>query len=134
MKHRLIIFLSVVGFIACNSDYTIKPRGYYKINLPAKSYQVFDKPGFPYSFEYPKYGVIVQDSLFFEQKPENPYWINIDFPQFSSRIYLSYKDVARNKFDSLVNDAYTMSYKQHTYKASAIEPEPFTTSSGLEGK
>lgn len=123
----------VIGLIACNSDYTIKPRGYFKIELPSKSYQVFNKPGFPYSFEYPTYGVIVQDTSFFEQQPENPYWINIDFPQFNSRIYLSYKDVLRNKFDSLVNDAYTMSYKQHTYKASAIEPQPFTTPSGVEG-
>jgi gliding motility-associated lipoprotein GldD len=32
-----------------------------------------------------------------------------------------------------VNDAFTMSYKQHTYKASAIEPQPFTTPSGVEG-
>ena len=26
-----------------------------------------------------------------------------------------------------------MSYKQHTYKASAINPEPFTTPNGIEG-
>jgi gliding motility-associated lipoprotein GldD len=32
-----------------------------------------------------------------------------------------------------VNDAYTLSYKQHTYRASAIQPEPFTTASGIEG-
>jgi gliding motility-associated lipoprotein GldD len=32
-----------------------------------------------------------------------------------------------------VNDAFTMSYKQHTYKASAIEPVPFTTPGGLSG-
>lgn len=133
MKGRFVLLTVLIGLIACNSDYTIKPRGYYKIALPVKSYQVFDKPGFPYSFEYPGYGVIVQDTSFFEQQPENPYWINIDFPQFNSRIYLSYKDVRRNKFDSLVNDAYTMSYKQHTYKASAIEPQPFTTPSGVEG-
>lgn len=133
MKGRFVLLTVLIGLIACNSDYTIKPRGYYKIELPHKSYQMFDKAGFPYSFEYPAYGVIVQDSLFFEQQPENPYWINIDFPQFNSRIYLSYKDVQRNKFDSLVNDAYTMSYKQHTYKASAIEPQPFTTPSGVKG-
>ena len=133
MKQTIVFLILIIGLIACNSDYTIKPRGYYKIELPAKKYQVFNQPGFPYSFEYPTYGAIVQDTLFFEQQPENPYWINIDFPQFNSRIYLSYKDVQRNKFDSLVNDAYTMSYKQHTYKASAIEPEPFTTPSGVEG-
>lgn len=135
MNHKLFLAFAflLLTVVACNSDYTIKPRGYFKIDLPEKKYQVFDQKNFPYSFEYPLYGRIIQDTLFFEQKPENPYWINIDFPQFNSRIYLSYKEIGKNKFDSLVNDAYTMSYKQHTYKASAIDPQPFTTASGVEG-
>lgn len=124
----LFIFL-----YSCSGDYTIKPRGYFKIALPPKTYQQFNQPGFPYSFEYPTYAKVLQDTSFFEQKPENPYWLNIDFPQFGGRIHLSYKDIGRNNFDSLVNDAFTMSYKQHTYKASAIEPVPFTTPGGLSG-
>lgn len=137
MKHNKILvslLLSVaIAFMACNSDYVPKPRGYFKIALPKKQYQLFDRPGFPYSFEYPVYGKIVQDSLFFEQQPENPYWINIDFPRFNGRIHISYKEIGRNKLDSLVNDAFTMSYKQHTYKASAIVPEPFVTPNGIGG-
>lgn len=118
---------------ACNSDYVIRPRGYYKIELPQKAYRWFDAPRYPYTFEYPVYGTVLQDSLFFEEKAENPYWINVDFPQFDGRIHISYKDVRRHDFDSLVNDAYTLSYKQHTYKASGINPQPFTTPSGIEG-
>jgi gliding motility-associated lipoprotein GldD len=124
----LLLFL-----FSCNSDYTYKPRGFFKIDFPRKSYQSFNQPGYPYSFEYPAYAQIVKDTTFFEQAPENPYWINIDFPQFNSRIHISYKKVDRNNFDSLVNDAFTLSYKQHTYKASAIEPEPFTTPGGING-
>lgn len=127
------IFCLLLFLAACNSDYPYKPRGYYRIDFPEKSYRKFDRPGFPYTFEYPVYGQVVQDSLFFEQQTENPYWINVDFPQFGSRIHLSYKDVRRHPFDSLVNDAFTLSYKQHTYKASAIEPEPFTTPNGING-
>jgi gliding motility-associated lipoprotein GldD len=126
-------FIPALIFTACNSEYTQKPRGYFKIELPPKTYQRFEQPGFPYSFEYPAYGQIVKDSLFFDEKAENPYWINIDFPQFNGRIHISYKEIGRNKFDSLVNDAYTLSYKQHTYRASAIQPEPFTTPAGIEG-
>ena len=126
-----LFFLSLLA--ACNSDYVVKPRGYFKIDFPQKAYQKFDNPSYPYSFEYPVYANIVKDSLFFEQKAENPYWININFPNFNGRIYISYKDVGRNNFDSLVNDAFTMSYKQHTYKASAIEPTPFTTPNNLSG-
>lgn len=127
------LLLIICLFTACNSDYTPKPRGYFKIDLPQKNYETFDQPGFPYTFEYPVYGRIVRDSLFFDQKAENPYWINIDFPRFNGRIHISYKDIGKNKFDSLVNDAYTLSYKQHTYRASAIQPEPFTTPNGVEG-
>src|SRR5690242_636217 len=113
--------------VACNSNYTIKPRGYFKIALPKKEYRKFDQPGYPYTFEYPVYANIVKDTSFFEDRPENPYWINIDFPQFGGRIHVSYKEIGRNKFDSLVNDAFTMSNKQHTYRASGIESEAFKT-------
>lgn len=133
--HKLIFFLACAGacLMGCNSEYTAKPRGYFKINFPKKAYQRFDKPGFPYTFEYPVYGKILQDSLFFESRTENPYWINIDFPQFGGRIHISYKEIGKNKFDSLVNDAYTMSYKQHTYRASGIDSKPFVTPHGIEG-
>ena len=135
MKNLSIFFCLavVVLLVACNSDYTIKPRGFFKINFPQKSYQSFAQAGFPYTFEYPTYAKVVQDTTFFEQKPENPYWLNIDFPQFGGRIHLSYKNVGKNNFDSLVNDAFTLSYKQHTYKASAIDPVPFTTPNGMSG-
>jgi gliding motility-associated lipoprotein GldD len=134
MKTSLILLLLISAIaLGCNSEYTPRPRGYFKIEFPPKKYQVFDRPDFPYSFEYPVYGEIIKDSLFFEAQAENPYWINIDFPRFEGRIHISYKEIGRNKFDSLVNDAFTMSYKQHTYKASAIEPKEFTTPNGVGG-
>ncbi|RYD90275.1 MAG: hypothetical protein EOP50_16225 [Sphingobacteriales bacterium] len=133
MKRLLLFFLACSALAACNSDYSVKPRGYFRIPLPKKEYQRFDQPGYPYTFEYPVYGKVLQDSLFFETKAENPYWINIDFPQFNGRIHISYKEIGRNKFDSLVADAYELSYKQHTYKASAIDHKPFTTPNGVEG-
>jgi len=133
MKIKLTVLSFLIVFVSCNSDYTIKPRGYFKIDFPRKAYQKFDNPSYPYSFEYPVYGQVIKDSMFFDEKAENPYWINIDFPRFNGKIYISYKDIGKNKFDSLVNDAFTMSYKQHTYKASAIEPVPFTTPNNLSG-
>ena len=133
MKINICLSFLLIFFITCNSDYTIKPRGYFKIDFPEKVYRDFDNPSYPYSFQYPVYGNIIKDSLFFDEKAENPYWINIDLPRFNAKIYISYKEIGKNKFDSLVNDAFTMSYKQHTYKASAIEPMPFTTPHNLSG-
>jgi gliding motility-associated lipoprotein GldD len=130
-------FLLLLLF-ACNSDYTPKPRGYFRIDFPPHRYQTFDQPGFPYTFEYPVYARVVKDSSFFDTLPENPYWINIDFPQFNGRIYISYKDIGPhpkppgNTFDKLRDDAYKLTYK-HTSKANSIDDSTFVTSNGVGG-
>src|SRR5204862_6028788 len=136
MSHLLksLSLICLIVLFGCNSDYTVgKKRGYFKIEFPEKSYQKFDQPGYPYTFEYPVYSIIVKDTTFFENKPENPWWINIDFPQFAARVYVSYKEIGKNKFDSLVNDAFQLSYKQHTYKASAIEDSEIVTPNEIHG-
>ncbi|MGE5106998.1 MAG: hypothetical protein ACM3H8_05610, partial [Sphingobacteriales bacterium] len=64
----------IILFSSCNSESTVKPRGYFNIDLPAqKEYVSFNRPDFPFSFDYPSYGNIVQDSTFFDDKPQNPY-------------------------------------------------------------
>jgi gliding motility-associated lipoprotein GldD len=120
--------------LSCNTNYTVdKKRGYFKIDFPKKEYRVFDTLDYPYSFEYPVYANVVKDSTFFDSKPENPWWINIDFPQFNGRVFVSYKEIGKNKFDSLVNDAFKLSYKHHSQKASAIDQELISTKNGIEG-
>ncbi len=128
----LCLVLCALFLISCNSTYTPRPRGYFKIEFPKHQYQQFNQPGFPYSFEYPVYATIIRDTTFFEDKPENPYWINIDFPGFNARIYMSYKEIGKNSFDKLKDDAYKMSYK-HTYKATSIEDSVIKTPSGVTG-
>ena len=98
MKYILsFLILSVLIFISCNSGYTIKQTGYYRIDFPAHQYRLFDRPEYPYTFEYPVYGTVVQDTSFFEDRPENPFWVNIDFPQFNGKIYISYKEVKKKR-------------------------------------
>jgi len=117
--------------VACNTPYTPKPRGYFRIEFPPHEYQTFDRPEFPYSFEYPVYGRIIRDTAFFGDKPENPFWINVDFPRFHARMYISYKKIEGN-FDKLREDAYKMTYK-HSYKASSIEDSLISTPLGIHG-
>ena len=134
LLRKVFSYFFLLFLVSCNSDYTVgKKRGYFKIDFPEKKYREFDQPGYPYSFEYPVYSSIVRDTTFFETSPENPWWINIDFPQFAARVYMSYKEIGKNKFDSLVNDAFKLSYKQHTYKASAIEDSAMVTPNNLHG-
>lgn len=133
MAYRLSApFLLLMLFFSCNSDYTPKPRGYFQIHFPVKTYQLFNQPGYPYSFEYPTYAKVVKDSSFFGEATENPWWINIDFPQFNGRIYVSYKEIGKNKFDKLVNDAFTMTNK-HTTKAYSIDDSLVATPNNIHG-
>jgi gliding motility-associated lipoprotein GldD len=147
----LFLLLPALVISSCNSVYTPRPKGYYTIDFPAHQYQVFEKEGYPYRFEYPSYATIVKDSSYFDEQPENPYWLNIDFPQFHGRIYISYitiggssrfkvrdakgnyiDSVGTNTFDNLVKSSYALTYK-HTYKASSIDDSSFTTANHVEG-
>ena len=130
----VLTFLLILSFAwACNSDYTIRRRGYYKIEFPQHQYQQYNVPGVPYSFEYPTYSKIVQDTSFFEDKPENPYWINIEFPTFNGKIYLSYKQIYdQQTYDKLVDDAFKLTYK-HTAKATDIKDSLMVTPQGITG-
>ena len=116
-KNWCFILLISCAACACNSAPTPRPRGYFNIELPEKQYRLFDKPGYPYTFEYPVYAQIIKDTSFFDQKPENPYWINISFPGLNGKIYLTYKEIGKkNKLQNLLNDAFKLTDK-HDYKA-----------------
>jgi gliding motility-associated lipoprotein GldD len=135
MKRCFSVILLLTAYLliaGCNSNYVAKPRGYFKINFPEKKYQVFDKPGYPYTFEYPIYASVLKDSVFFGEATENPWWINIDFPQFQGRIYISYKEIGKNKFDTLLNDAFKMTSK-HSTKAISIDDSLIATPNGVHG-
>lgn len=149
---KYIVILACAAFMfSCNSPFTPKPRGYFRVDLPEKKYQLFDQPGYPYSFEYPVYGTVNKDSSLFDDNPDNPYWINIDFPQFAGRVYLSYKtvggnsvykikkpeggyrdSVVRNSFEGLREEAFKMSFK-HSVKASSIDDSLFRTANQVSG-
>lgn len=130
-----LICIAVTGFVfftSCNSNYTVKPRGFFQINFPKREYRLFDQAGYPYSFEYPVYANVLKDSTFFGEATENPWWINIDFPQFEGRIYVSYKEIGKNKFDKLVSDAFAMTNK-HTSKAYSIDDSLVSTPNNVHG-
>jgi gliding motility-associated lipoprotein GldD len=135
-KSSIPAFLFFVLFflftLACNSPYVPRPRGYFAISFPPHAYRSFNQPGFPYRFEYPVYANVVKDTTFFDSNPENPWWINIDFPQFGGRIYISYKDLINNDFSKMVNDAYKLTYK-HTSKASYIKDSLLHTPKDIHG-
>ena len=133
----MLVFYSVaILFLitACNSNFTAKPQGYFKIDFPKHEYQIFDQPGYPYSFEYPVYAKVIKDTSYFDKTPENPWWINVDFPQFSGRIYISYKEIGIEKynFDTLTKQTYMLTGK-HSSKAYSIDDSLINTPNQIHG-
>lgn len=136
MQKRLVVILISILFCfifySCNSPFTPKQVGYFNISFPKKEYQLFNQPGYPYTFEYPVYANITKDSTFFEQTTENPWWININFPSFNGKIYVSYKAIGVNRFDTLVKQSFALTGK-HTSKAYSIDDSLISTSNGVHG-
>jgi gliding motility-associated lipoprotein GldD len=136
MLRYSFLFATIVLLISCRPEvYSPKPRGYFKIDLPAEhSYTLFNDPSFPYSFEYPSYYAhIIKDTSFFGQKPENPYWLYIDFPSLDARIYMSYKAISEKySLSKLLNDSHELSYF-NTKKADYIQENTYDNHHGVAG-
>jgi gliding motility-associated lipoprotein GldD len=130
--YTYLVLVALVVIAACNSDYTIRQKGYFRIDFPRHEYRLFDKPGYPYRFEYPVYANVVQDTTYFDDKPENPYWINIEFPSLNGKVYISYKQIKNNEFSKLIDDAFKLTYK-HSSKATAIRDSLIRTPNGISG-
>jgi gliding motility-associated lipoprotein GldD len=111
-----LVLLLLTG--SCNSDYIPKPRGYFRIDFPAKEYARFDT-NFPYTFEYPVYSRIIKDSSTLAE----PYWINIVYNPFHAQLHISYKVINGNLKDYM-EDSRTLVNK-HIPKASSISQREY---------
>jgi gliding motility-associated lipoprotein GldD len=136
MRTNFFLVLGVIiTLAACRpEEYTPKRRGYSRIDTPLHhQYQIFAQEGFPYSFEYPTYANITKDTLIFEKTPDNPYWININFPGTGGTIYLSYKNInSQQNLEKLLEDAHFMSF-YHTKKADYQNDFSFRNEFGVQG-
>jgi gliding motility-associated lipoprotein GldD len=95
--------------------------------------------------------LIAKDSTYFDSASINPFWINIVFPQFNGKIFISYKNIGgtsdykvktkgggyrdslgRNDFEKMVNDAYNLTYK-NDIKAYSIQDSVMHTPNNITG-
>ena len=119
MKNKLSILLVAlaIAFVAnsCdnNDSYLPKPRGYFRIDLPEKSYSRVDTIE-RYSFECPDYALLTYDRY----SPDEKNWVNIEMPQFKGSIHLTHKPVNGNLGEYL-EDVHTMVTK-HLQKANGV--------------
>jgi gliding motility-associated lipoprotein GldD len=123
-QNRYLIFLAFITFApGCKEVSVPKPKGYFRIDLPEKKYVKFDNRIYqdkelPFSFEYPAYGELSPE----KENGKEPGWLNIEFPHYKAKIYLTYKDI-NNNFNSLMEQTYKMNVKNHISKADAIKEQ-----------
>lgn len=134
-KNNALFFLAIclIGFAACRPSIPVpKPRAYYKIELPERSYQLFERDTFPFSFEFPVYAQVLQDQQLIKEE-HSPYWVNVFFPDFNATIYLSYKTIGgEESLTKLMDESYRLSFA-HDIRADYIQTPQFETPNGLVG-
>ena len=133
MHRYLFVFVLTLFIISCRPQvYTPKPPGYYRIDTPSThQYRLFDQEGFPYTFEYPVYSLIANDTVFQGNGEKNPYWINIYFLHLGGVINITYREISsKYPYSKLIEDAYRLSFFHHE-KADYIDERSLISPNGI---
>lgn len=110
--------LPLLLFAACNGeeDYTPKPRGYFRIDVPEKEYTQLENDC-PYTFEYNRNA---------EWQPtETECWGDIYYPELKARLQLTYKDVSPENLPLILEEVRNLAFK-HTVKADGISEKLYS--------
>lgn len=108
-----LVLSTVVLVSGCNESPVPKPRAFFRIHLPEKTYHSPDS-GYPYLFEIPGNALLIPD----QGKDAEPYWAHLDYPEFNARIHLSYKKIDGN-LAQYIDDSHKMAMK-HIARSSGI--------------
>jgi len=115
--HLFILFFSLT-LASCGGNFTPKPYGYFRVDMPEHSYRTVDTLSLPYKFDLSVIARVVKH----EEKGEK-YWIDIQYPQLNANVYCSYKPIHNNLFE-LSEDSRRYVYK-HAVKADGIGEKVF---------
>ena len=126
MRHFLLIFVVFTLTASCSVDYSPKPKGFNRLDLPEQQYAHLPD-SFPYYFQISKAAKIYRDSSYIAER----YWMDIFYPHITANIQLTYKSLNNDKklLEELVNDSYKLTSK-HQIKAYAIEESVLKTKTG----
>ena len=127
--NTFIILITSFLILSCskgNQDYSPKPRGFNRLDLPNQAYQKLPNEH-PYSFEYSKSAIVQLDTF----KNAEPHWIVIFYPKLNARIQFTYKPVKNDpaRLQGMMADAAKLAFN-HDKKAYSITDKMLITKSG----
>jgi gliding motility-associated lipoprotein GldD len=114
----VVMALALFLLPACTADYSPKPRDYFRIDFPERSYQVYEDDC-PFSFSYPSFARVSRDTGRLSQTC----WLDIYFPGYRGTLHISYKEV-RDNIAEYAEDSRKLAFK-HAVKADAIDERMF---------
>ena len=88
MRYIISALIFNLLLCSCTGNYTPKPKGFLRIELPTAQYVILDEAELPYSFSVSRQAII-------ELPPTDSvaYWINVDYPQLNAKIYCNYQQI-----------------------------------------
>jgi len=110
----LLVMISAL-LAGCGDTYIPKPHGYYRIELPEKSYISYQTPC-DVKFDVPNYAKL---EMLKENAGGDSCWFNLSFPKLNAKLHCTYVSINDN-FEVLIRDAYGFAAK-HEMKASALK-------------
>lgn len=112
MKTRIILTVAALAMLAvgCSTkDFTPKPKAYLRIDMPEKSYRMYDTVALPFMCELAEDAVVK-----WKQNDARTKYIDIEYPQYSGVINLTYKHFRNlNDLNMLVDTASRMLALHH---------------------
>lgn len=121
MKPKFLSIFPIVFLqIACSSDYSPKPRGYFYIDFP--------QPIYRYLTVYPFFEFEVSNGTTVEKLingGEKEIKFNLNYPNRNARIYCSYFRTTKDKLPALIEESRKLAYIQ-TKKTKGVTESEFT--------
>lgn len=111
--HFTFLSALIVSCASSSPDYTPKPKGYNRIDLPKHEYTQLEQTH-PFTFEVSKHAIVQPDTIGLAE----PHWIIVYYPSLDARIQFTYKPLNGDldKLDRHIADAIKLANK-HLVKA-----------------
>ena len=126
MKNRhilltVLMLLLTTLLAACgHNDYTPKPVGYIRIDLPEKHYETYDDARLPFTFEKASDAEVV-----WKKDNARSRYVDLTYPQFHGVVFLSYNALrGREELKGQIDTSYHL-LKIHFDHSSGLDEQQF---------
>lgn len=122
MMKQLLSVLILLNILICSSctEYTPKPRGYFRIEPPEASYQELPSDSLPYSFHISQLATVELPEI---GSPEG--WINLAYPSLGVKIYCSYLPVTPSSLPTAEKESRFLVARQ-TKRAETVKEQAYS--------